>query len=126
MSNGRQAGGKRWVDHDGCRVHITTERTQCPHCKIAALETKLAEKDAELNKLKRAAKQIAAARDEAMDWFINAEKEHDAALARVNELKDALRIIARGIMPEDYGKYDVCVKRLSDVAASAFGQTGEG
>jgi hypothetical protein len=41
MSNGRQAGGQRWVGHSNCSKHITTEDTHCKTCRINELETRL-------------------------------------------------------------------------------------
>jgi hypothetical protein len=38
MSNGRQAGGQRWIGFSDCDAHIQTEDSVCPICRITALE----------------------------------------------------------------------------------------
>lgn len=39
-----------------------------------------------------------------------------AAESRARRAEEVLRSVAKGRQPEDYGRYDVTVKRLSDLA----------
>ena len=58
--------------------------------------------------------------------FLAAERSAAELRERLERAENALRIVAKGRQPEDYGRYDVTEKRLSELAIDTLSGTKEG